>query len=261
MDVRTYLAGKLVLSAVGVIAAGAVGATLALTGVIARPSFTAPLTLVTIDSRSVSGYACIDGPVVATLDAGQRVLVVAQSADDQWVGVRNPSNVGQTVWLEQPLVTLDEAASLADTVPVGGACPTVTTELFAAPQPSAEPTAPGPGPINSARDTIAPSLSSPTVQPALLGCDVPSGLPTSALVNVAASDNVAVTAVHISWTGSYTGSASMSQNGSSWRYTFDAGDLEQPGGKGDVIFRIVAVDAAGNSSSASTTSVFVDCLI
>jgi len=258
MDVKTSLAGKLALSAVGVIAAGAVGATLALTGVIARPSSTAPLTLATIDSRSVNGYACIDGPVVTTLDAGQRVLVVAQSADDQWVGVRNPSNVAQTVWLEQPLVTLDEAASLADTVPVGGACPTVTTELFAAPQPSAEPAAPGPGPINSARDTIAPSLSSPTVQPAPLGCDETS-VNRNGIVTVAASDNVGVTAVQISWTGSYTGSASMSQNGSSWRYTFDAGDLEQPGGKGDVIFRMVAVDAAGNNSSASTTSVFVDC--
>jgi len=170
------------------------------------------------------------------------------------------------VWLEQSLVTLDEAASLADTVPVGGACPTVTSEMFAAPQPSAEPTAPeptapGPGPINPAppaRDTIAPSLSSPTIQPALLGCDDQSG-PRSGIVTVAASDNIAVTAVQISWTGSYTGSASMTPNGSSWRYTFDA-QLE-PGDRGDVIFRMVARDAAGNSSSASTTSVFVDCLI
>jgi len=230
MTVNISLVGKLALSVVGVIAAGAVGATLALTGVITRPSVVAPLTAATIDSRTVNGYACIDGPAVATLDAGQRVLVVAQSADDQWVGVRNPNNVAQTVWLEQPLVTLDVVASLPETIPVGGACPIVTTELFAALQP----TAPEPGPTSPAppaQDTIVPSLSSPTVQPALLGCDVPSGLPTSALVNVAASDNVGVASVEMSWTGSYTGIATMSPNGSSWSYTFDAN--VEPGARGD----------------------------
>ena len=265
MTVNISLVGKLALSVVGVIAAGAVGATVALTGVITRPSVVAPLTSATIDSRTVNGYACIDGPAVATLDAGQRVLVVAQSADSNWVGVRNPNNVAQTVWLEQPLVTLDVAASLPETIPVGGACPVVTAELLAAPQPSAEPTAPGttapePGPVNPAppaRDTIAPSLSSPTVQPVRLGCDPGSG-PGNGIVTVAASDNVAVIAVQISWTGPYTGSASMTPNGSSWRYTFDAHNLE-PFGRGDVSFVMVAVDAAGNRSAPSTTSVFIDC--
>jgi hypothetical protein len=50
----------------------------------------------------------------------------------------------------------------------------------------------------------------------------------------------------------------MSNGGSTWTFTFDA---TGPGDRGDVTFSMVASDAAGNRSAASTVSVFVDCLI
>lgn len=262
-----------VLSAVGVVAAGALGATLALTGVISRPTVDAPLTTAVIDARTVNAHECVGGPVVSTLYAGQRVFVVATSADGDWVGVRATGAVstaggtGEVVWMPQPDVTLDESDSLADAVPTGGVCPTVTTEVgFADPKPDttpadpadpADPASPTPN-QPPAGDTSKPKLSAPSVQPAVIACADGYGYPTTALITVTASDNVAVTSVSIAWTGSYTGSGSMTRSGSTWKYTFDA---TGPGDRGDVNFRMVAKDAAGNSSAASTTSVFVDCLI
>ncbi len=263
-----------VLSAVGVVAAGAVGATLALTGVVHNPTLDAPFTEAVVDSRMASASACAGGPVVATLHAGQRVLVVENSADGGWVGVRNPSNPSQTLWLEQAVVTPDDADSSAVVLPVGGKCPTTSIEVGfadAESEPGTPSTPENPGvdkpgddkPATDpgsppAADTAKPKLSAPKAQPDLIACSDGYPYPTSSTISVTAQDNVAVTRVDISWTGSYSGSSTMSGNGSTWKFTFDA---TGPGDRGDVNFSMVARDAAGNRSAASTVSVFVDCLI
>ena|GEM_PF-5173245 len=265
MSPQLSAASPVVLSAVGVIAAGAIGATLALTGVIHRPTVDAPFTEAVVDSTAANASSCAGGPVVATLDAGQRVLVIERSVDAEWVGVRNPSRPGETLWLAQSVVTLDDAQPPTETLPTGGECPTITTEVgFASGAPAAEapaatPESPGTTPNRPpAGDTSAPQLSAPNAQPALIACSGGYPYPTASLISVAAQDNLAVTRVDISWSGSYSGSSTMSNGGSTWTFTFDA---TGPGDRGDVTFSMVASDAAGNRSAASTVSVFVDCLI
>jgi hypothetical protein len=265
MSPQLSAAGPWVLSAVGVLAAGALGATLALTGFIHSPTVDAPFTEAVVDSRVASASSCAGGPVVATLDAGQRVLVIERSVDAEWVGVRNPSRPGETLWLAQSVVTLDEAQSPTETLPTGGKCPTLTTDVgfasgaSAAEAPDAIPESPGTTPNRPpAGDTASPQLSAPTAQPTTVGCSTGYPYPTSSLISVTAQDNVAVTRVDISWSGSYSGSSTMANSGSMWTFTFDA---TGPCDRGDVTFSMVALDAAGNRSAASTVSVFVDCLI
>ena len=115
-----------------IVGTAAIGATLALSGVISRPEVTDPLTTSSIDVRTASAYDCVDGAVVSTLDAGQRVLIVSRSSDGRWVGVRNPAATSQTVWLPLPVLTLDENDELADDLPVAGACPVTTIMVDAA---------------------------------------------------------------------------------------------------------------------------------
>ena len=237
-----------VVSAVAVVAAGVIGASLALSGVLSRPEAIDYVAFAqTSDEREAEAHSCVDGPIVVALPAGQRVLVVAQSEDAAWVGVRNPASVSETLWLPQSAVTLDTSDALDDSLPVGGGCPTVTiTRDVAAPTVEA--------PTPSTPDTSAPTLGAATATPDPIGCVPPDPIAT---ISVTASDNTGVASVAISWSGADSGQATMTRSGSSWTYSFDPPDTTF----GSVDFRLIARDAAGNVSAESAVSVFVDCVL
>ena len=256
-----------VIAASAVVVVGAVGAGIGISGLISAPEVEGPYASGLIENRSVSAYACIDGPRVTELTAGDRVLVVARSVDGEWLAVRNPAQLGQSVWMPRAVITLDDdQVDAATSVPVGGACPTVTvvTDAAAEPEPSvdspvsqADPSAPGSGP---APDTAAPTLSGAGAQPPTVGCSTDYNPVTSTLISVNAVDNVGVTGVTISWSGSsYTGQSSAARSGSVWSTTFDA--TTGLGGDGPVTFVITARDAAGNVSATSTVGVTVKCQV
>ncbi len=248
--------GGWLISAGAVVVTGAAGAGLALSGVFVAPQVVEPGIGGLV--QSTSAHACAGGPVIGELYAGDRVLVVAQSDDAEWVGVRNPQSLAETLWLPITSITLDEGeAAAAATVPVGGDCATVTI-VADAETPSDAPSAPaddsGAAP---ARDTAAPTISSASSQYPLMTCD-DSYLPAVSVITIDAADNVGVTAVTATWSGAYTGQASATRSGGSWVFTFDA---TGPGTKGDVQFVITAVDAAGNTSSPAVVVVNVDCIL
>lgn len=250
--------GGWLISAGAVVMTGAAGAGLALSGVFVAPQVFEPGIGGLV--QSTSAYACAGGPVIGELYAGDRVLVVAQSEDAEWVGVRNPQSLAETLWLPISSITLDEGqAEAAAAVPVGGDCATVTIVADAPTATEGSEEAPptdGSG-AAPASDTTAPTISSAVSQHPLMACDGIL-LPTSSVITIVAADNVGVTAVTATWSGAYEGQASATRSGGSWVFTFDA---TGPGTKGDVQFVITAVDAAGNTSSPAAVVVNVDCLV
>lgn len=244
--------GGWLISAGAVVMTGAAGAGLALSGVFVAPQVVEPGIGGLV--QSTSAYACAGGPVIGELYAGDRVLVVAQSEDAEWVGVRNPQSLTETLWLPITSITLDEGeAEAAAAVPVGGDCATVT---IVADAPTAAPVTDDPVDVPAA-DTAAPAISSASSQHSQMACDG-AIYPTSSIITIVAADNVGVTAVTATWSGAYEGQASATRSGGSWVFTFDA---TGPGTKGDVQFVITAVDAAGNTSSPAAVVVNVDCIV
>lgn len=244
--------GGWLISAGAVVVTGAAGAGLALSGVFVAPQVVEPGIGGLV--QSTSAHACAGGPVIGELYAGDRVLVVAQSENAEWVGVRNPQSLTETLWLPITSITLDEGeAEAAAAVPVGGDCATVT---IVADTPIVAP--PGDDPVDvPASDTTAPVISSASSQHTQMACDG-TLYPTESVITIAATDNVGVTAVRATWSGAYEGEATATRSGGSWVFTFDA---TGPGTKGDVQFVITAVDAAGNTSSPAAVVVNVDCLV
>lgn len=241
--------GAIIWAAAGILVASAVGVTAGLTGVITRPTVVdaSAAAIVTVETADAS--TCAGGPVATSFPAGARVLAVEVSADGEWIGVRDPAFAAQIVWLRQVSVERDDAG--AAELPVGGECPSVTTVENA-------PTAPAPlAPTVPTGDTTAPSLASATASPVPLAC---YGAPyaTATTLSVAASDDTAVTAVDLVWSGAYSGQASMTLTGSTWTYLFD---VSTGNDRGDVTFTMTARDAAGNRSSDATVTVFVDCVV
>lgn len=253
MNPKSVILAPLLFAAGGIILSAAVGATLALSGVISRPEVVDPLSSTSIDSRSADAYDCVGGAVVASLPAGQRVLIVSRSADAQWVGVRNPSATESTVWLPVPVLTLDESETIGDALAVGGVCPQTTVATDTAP---VTPDEARPAPTG---DSAAPTIGSLSASSTPVGCDN-NFANTLATLTATVSDATGVTAVALTWSGAYTGSGSMQRSGASWVYTFDAGG-DGYNYRGDVLFTAVATDAAGNRSAAATATVFVDCVV
>ncbi len=257
MNPKSSILAPALIAGAAVVAAAAVGATLALSGVISRPEVIDPLTTTSIDARTANAYDCASGAVISTLNAGQRVLIVSRSAEGDWVGVRNPATTSQTLWLPRSVLTLDEGEALAQDLPISGACPSasvvvdvdVDTPLVAPDdQPEAAP----------AVDSVAPSLSAFAAGPTQISCMTGTPWPTNSQLSLTATDAAGVAAVDLTWSGSYTGSATMQASGTTWSFTFDASG---PGDKGTVVFSAVAVDPSGNRSSPATVSVSVDCLV
>lgn len=241
--------GAIIWAAAGILVASAIGVTAGLTGVITRPTVVdaSAAAIVTVETADAS--TCAGGPVATSFPAGARVLAVEVSADGEWIGVRDPAFAAQIVWLRQVSVERDDAG--AAELPVGGECPSVTTVQNA-------PTAPAPlAPTVPTGDSTAPSLAGATAAPVPLAC---YGAPyaTATTLSVAASDDSAVAAVDLVWSGAYSGQASMTLTGSLWTYVFD---VSTGNDRGDVTFTMTARDAAGNRSSDATVTVFVDCVV
>ena len=224
-----------------IVAAGVVGTTLGATGVFGSP----------IDDLEVVGYssvldgsapaaACPDGPVVAMLGAGTRVLTVQRSDDSAWLGVRNPHDVRDVLWLASTHLVIDQAQAAVASLPVGEACP----EAFVATPAPAPAPAPEPAP---AKDTTKPTIGQPTATPNPVYNTDPT------IITVTASDNSGVTSVLISWSGEFTGSSTMTSSGGVWKYTFTPPNADVGG---DITFTLRAKDAAGNLSNP--VSVVVD---
>jgi hypothetical protein len=186
-------------------------------------------------------YACPGGPQIGQLHGGDRVVAVQRSDDTSYLGVRNPYDVSEVLWLDASAVVVDAGQPDVSTLPVG-ACPAIAVQ-YGTPTPTPEPE-PGPTP-----DTTPPTIGKPTATPG--NCHV--------VVTVTASDNVGVASVTLSWTGPTNGSAPMqSQGGGTWRY--EQGDPGWFFSDGNHDFVAVAQDAAGNSVQSGSATANLQCL-
>jgi len=227
-----------------IVALGLVGGVLGVTGVAGHP-----IDSVTVSTSSifmpptVQGTSCPDGPVVASVERGSRVVALARSANGAQVQVRNPSDVSQLVWIPVGELVSDSGQNPVAGLPVGPSCPTVTVAQAPVVVTPVVPVTPGkPG---KPKDTTAPSEGKPT---ATFGnCHT--------TIKVTASDNVGVASVSISWTGTNTGSGSMSPVSGHWEYvTNNFHD-------GNTTFAVTAHDAAGNASPSNSVTTSLQCLI
>jgi hypothetical protein len=203
-------------------------------------------------TQHAAALQCVDGPVVAQLPAGERVIALQRSTDSSWVGVRNPITLRDTVWLPAGAVTVDSGEASIATLPEGGACPEASVRVDApvVAAPVAPPSGGGGGPA-PAPDTTAPTLGKPTSSIDPVCAKTGSG-PTTATISVSASDDVGVAGVSISWSGAESGSASMSGGGSSWSYNYTP---TTGTGHGPLTFTVRASDGAGNQSNSNSVTI------
>ena len=242
----------LALIVVGAIVGSAVG----VSGLAGRPAGETTVDVPVSISESAPVFACVDGPLVARIPGGTRVLATERSDDSTWVGVRDPLTLGGTLWIGLGDVSLDDGVPALSALPVGGDCPTTVVTL-PEPEPvvTQEP-APGPNP--------QPSVPSDITQPAILqyggfptSLQSCPGYDTSSLYAVA-SDNVGVVRVQVTWSGSSAGAVELSPSGGQW-----VGSITVPldsSGPITVVFK--AFDQAGNQSPIKSVKFNVSsCLI
>jgi hypothetical protein len=193
------------------------------------------------------------------------VLAVSRSEDSAYLGVRSPFDRAETVWLPVSAVDLDESQSAISSLEVGGCpVPVVTVSAPSAPPsaPPVETTRPAPPsnpqpPQPPAPDTTPPTLGTPSGAQSL-GCTPGYGSkPDSTTVSIPASDDRGVAGVTITWNGADSGSGQMTKSGSTWTFGYNPPDITL----GNVVFTMVARDAAGNPSVPKTFTVTVECLI
>jgi hypothetical protein len=205
-------------------------------------------------------YDCPNGTVVASFHAGDRVIPVARDADSAFLAVPGEDG-GEPLWLDRDAVKVDDAVvaelPVIGCVAVASPAPTVTVA------PTVEPVqtqAPVPAP---AADTVGPTLSAASVNPneVFAADSYADYCAIVATISVAATDNVGVAGVTISWSGPESGTAEMTF-GTGWSYGFNPAQTTP---RGTVTFTMVARDAAGNTSAPVTTTVLVwnsgDCII
>jgi len=227
-----------------IVVLGLVGGVLGVTGVVGHPVDSVTVsTSSTLMPPTVQASSCPDGPVVASVERGARVVALARSADGAEVQMRNPSDVNQLVWIPVGELVSDSGQTPVAGLPVGPSCPTVTVAqapVVVTPVTPGTPTKPG-----APKDTTAPSEGKPT---ATFGnCHT--------TISVTASDNVSVTSVSISWTGTNTGSGAMNRVGGHWEYVTNGFH------DGSTTFAVIAHDAAGNASPSNSVTTSLQCLI
>jgi len=237
-----------------IVVLGLVGGVLGVTGVFGHPIHKVTSAVDSIlMPPTVQATSCPDGPVVASLERGARVVALARNADGSQVQVRNPHDVTQLVWVPTSQVDADTGQAAVSTLPVGAACPTVSVAqapVVVTPVPPTKPTKPvNPG----TPDTTRPTVGKPTFNSPAQNCYVK--------VSTTASDNVGVTSVSISWTSAggnnNHGSGQMTATGGHWEFVLQGTTLANQ----TTTFVVVAHDAAGNSSSANSASYPIQCLI
>ena len=196
-------------------------------------------------SDSVDAAVCIGGAGASTFTPGERVLAVARSDDSSYLGLRDSAHFTRTVWVPAAAVKLDPKQDVAS-LPVGGVCPVVTEVLPVTPVAPVTPAKPGKPVTPPAKDTTPPTVGTPTAPTVNCGTKV----------SVTAADNVGVTSVSITWTGTNTGSGSMTTVSGHWEFT--AGNSFHDG---STTFKVTAHDAAGNSSPTTSVVASLQCLI
>jgi hypothetical protein len=222
---------------VGVVAAAAiVGVAVGTSGIVGSNEAPTELPAAFTLPEPVSASVCPGGAFATELPQGTRVLAIARSADNDWVGVRNTENLAATVWVPTMTVVVDAEQPELATLPVQ-ACPTVRF-----PRPAVKPTHTAtPKPT----DSKAPSITSISADPDFIFNLDPT------IIRVKAADNVGVTKVTLKWSGEFSGSAAMKKVGNEWRYTF----TPPTDGGGMITFTATAKDAAGNTSAPKKTTV------
>lgn len=243
-----------------IVVAGVAGGALGASGAVGAPGSGVVVDVPTAIGESAAAYACVEGPRIGRLPAGTRVLVVGRSEDATSVGVRDPGSLGSTIWVALDDVTLDGGTPALDALPVGGACPEVNvvieSEAAAAPAPTEEPApgpapksqpspAPQPQPAPAPSESVPPKVTQYWLTPDKYVYDNFPG-DNSVVLHALASDNVGVAGVDVSWSGVHSGSATMTQSGGEWRFTYIVPVGTTPG---DIVFTLRARDAANNFSA------------
>ncbi|MEO5919762.1 MAG: hypothetical protein ABIQ01_01330 [Pseudolysinimonas sp.] len=222
-----------------IVVAGVVGGALGASGLLGGSSAPAggDIPAYVLSAETAAIYSCPGGPQIGAIPAETRVLAVARDADGVFLGARNPDDVASTIWFATGDLILDDDSADPATLPVEE-CPDVTvTQVTPTPTPEPTETAPPKPPAETTPPSITSIKASKTV---VLNNE-------SSTISVAATDNVGVTTVTLSWTnGTNSGSATMPKSGSSWQYVW--ANNGPPSTYGVYKFTAVAFDAAGNQS-------------
>ena len=217
-----------------IVVAGVGGAALGASGVPGVPVQEVSVLEGTASVSSIApAYACPGGPQVGQLHGGDRVVAVERSEDTSYLGVRNPYDVSEILWLDSSVVVVDAGQPDVSTLPVG-ACPVIAVQ-YGTPTPTPEP---------EPADTTAPRILQ-------AGATTPFHAPNgqSTTVSAVATDDVGVRRVTISITrpDGGTSSAEMAHVGGE-NFSF----VYTPGGGspiGTYRFVLTAYDRAGNASA------------
>lgn len=234
-----------------VVVAGIGGTALGASGVLGAEATTETVIERTaVLNGTAQAASCPGGPIIDTLAGGTRVLVVERSEDVTHLGIRDPHDFSAVLWLRAADVVVDAREPAIDSLPIGDACPVV---ILTAPLP-VETAAPAPEetpvPVPVPGDTTAPAVLQYGATPLFLqSC---SGYDTANLSAVA-SDDVGVTRVEVSWSGSSAGLAPLQPNAGQW-----VGSLTVPtSSSGPITLVFHAYDAAGNQSPEKAVNVNV----
>jgi len=225
-----------------IVVLGLVGGVLGVTGVFGHPIHKVTSAVDSIlMPPTVQATSCPDGPVVASLERGARVVALARNADGSQVQVRNPHNLTQLVWVPTSQVDADTGQAAVSTLPVGAACPTVSVAqapVVVTPVTPTKPTKP------VARDTTPPVVGSIAVN------NTDNCKP---VITVQITDNVGVVSATLQGTSgspwNLNQSIAMTHSGGAvWK-----GTLTMPSGfTGIVNLSITAHDSAGNVGTGAS---------
>ncbi|HYQ64972.1 sigma-70 family RNA polymerase sigma factor [Actinophytocola sp.] len=224
------------------------------------------------DERAVGGPFSSRRAKVTAAAAAVLALLVAGMAVVYW---RGDTVEGKPLALENSvaLPTTTDTTRTATTTPTATTVPTTTTGPTTTTRKTTtrrtttttrpvttttnvvQPPPPPPPPPPSG-DTTPPVVTSASAEPTTIYATYCQQSPASSSVQATASDDVGVTSVTLTWSGKAgSGSAAMSRDGDTW-YS-GMGDFANPG---DVSWRVIATDAAGNTSEPRSGRITVrDC--
>lgn len=249
------------LTATAALAAIAVGTGAALAASDVFVADPAPTTI--IFARTVDGLDCPGGAPVVAFGQDSRVLAISRSEDGAFLGVRNPFNLGTTVWIPAEAADADAGQPALDALEVSGCdVPIVTATADDVPPPVEEPV-PVPGqPAPSAPPAppanTPPSLGQVSASSTKLGCTAGYlGRTETTTISVQASDNIGVTGVTATLSGADTGSRPLTGSGNTWSLVYNPADF---GINGNVTFTLVATDGSLTSNSSAVV-VNVTCFV
>jgi hypothetical protein len=224
-----------------ILVAGIAGTALGLSGVFGVPTEEVTVLESTASVITVApAYACPGGPQVGQLRGGDHVVAVERSDDSAYLGVRNPYNVGDVLWLATSVVVVDAGQPAISGLPVG-ACPVVAVQ-YGTPTPT-----PDPEPVG---DTSAPRILQASGTTPFYSANG-----QSTTISAVATDDVGVRRITIAVTrpDGATSSAEMTYvGGENFSYVYTPG-----GGSptGTYRFVLTAYDSAGNASASVEVTV------